>query len=385
MTILHKIYVLLFLTLLLMPGAFAFAEDKLDSNKERLEKIEKQIEETIKGLKGKQTESGALSQDLGRLDVEVRRIERLEKKSNRQLAEISDKLDDKRRSLKSLMAQMKATEEQVRHRLVVLYKSGEVGLIKALLSESESPRDITEKYAFLSRMVRHDRELLSSYRQSSIEHSTAVDELETLQKKQSELVVRRRKEQNTLKRARKSKKVLLATVKQDAQLLEKMLKELRAKAARLNDLVKKLETEQTQSYSADLKGLLPYKGRLTWPVNGKLRTGFGKSRHGDLGTLIESHGFDIEADVGSPVSAVAGGKIIFAKSLRGYGRLMIVDHGNKYYTLYAHVAKFTRKVGDFISAGDVVAYSGFEGRDAVYFEVRQGGKPLDPGHWLKKR
>lgn len=280
---------------------------------------------------------------------------------------------------------MKTIEGQVRKRLVVLYKSGEVGLLRALLSESESPRDITEKYAFLSRMVRHDRELLSDYRQRSREYSSAVDELEGLRKKQSALVERRRKEQDTLHRARKSKKVLLATVKQDTQLLEKMLKELRAKATRLNDLVKKLETEQAQPDPKDFAGLLPYKGRLLWPVKGKLRTGFGTSRHGELGTLIESHGFDIEVEPGSPVTAVADGKVIFAKSLRGYGRLMIVDHGQKYYTLYAHVAKFLKQIGDVLAAGEVIASSGFEGRDAVYFEVRQGGKPLDPAEWLSKR
>lgn len=368
-----------------LPVLSASAEQELGSNKETLEKIEKQIEETIKGLKGKQAESGELSHDLDRLAAEVRRIERLERKSNRQLSDLSDQLKEKRQALQGLNTQMKTIEGQVRERLVVLYKSGEVGLIKALLSESESPRDITEKYAFLSRMVRHDRELLSKYRQRSLEHSAAVDELESLREKQSTLVLRRRKEQDTLQRARKSKKVLLATVKQDAQLLEEMLKELRAKAARLNDLVKKLETEQAQLSSKDLKGLQPFKGRLPWPVKGKLRTAFGTSRHGELGTLIESHGYDIEADVGSPVSAVAEGKVIFAKSLRGYGRLMIVDHGHKYYTLYAHVAKFTKRVGDVVAAGAAIAYSGFEGRDAVYFEVRQGGKPLDPGDWLRKR
>ena len=280
---------------------------------------------------------------------------------------------------------MKSLEQQVRQRLVVLYKTGDVGLLRALLSSSETPQDITEKYAFLSRMVRHDRDLLESYRQQSLEHRNTLAELENLRTQQSEVVLRRRKEQETLNRARRSKKRLLASVQEDEQLLETMLEELRAKAARLNDLVKKLETDDTQPYTENLQGLAGQKGRLIWPVEGKLKVGFGTSRHGELGTLIESHGFDIQTAVGSPVVAVAPGNVIFAKTLRGYGRLVIVDHGLKYYTLYAHLARFNKKVGDSAAAGDIIGYSGFEGRDAVYFEVRKGGKPLDPSGWLKKR
>ncbi len=254
-----------------------------------------------------------------------------------------------------------------------------------MLSEAESPRDIAEKYAFLSRMVRHDRELLGVYRQQSEDHAAAVNELEVLREKQSAVVQRQRLEQETLQQALKSKKRVLAEVRKDARLLEKMLQDLRAKAARLNDLVKKLETEQPQPYTENLEGLVPLKGRLVWPVPGKLRVGFGTSRHGDLGTLIESHGFDIEAEVGTPVHAAANGQIIFANSLRGYGKLIIIDHGSKYYTLYAHVARFTKQVGDSAAGDEVIAYSGYEGRDAVYFEIRQGGKPLDPADWLKPR
>ena len=376
----------LLLASLMIPFSLATAaDDELDSSRDRLGQIQQQIEETLKGLRNKKSESGALAEDLERLDAETRRIERLTKSSSQQLSELSDRLEKQRQALYKLEQQRNQTEQQIRHRLVILYKTGEVGLIKALLSESESPRDIAEKYAFLSRMVRHDRELLGVYRQQSEDHRTAVSELEGLRKQQSAVVLRRNREQETLKKARSSKKVLLAEVKKDAVLLNGMLQDLRAKAARLNELVKKLETAQTQPYTENHAGLLPLKGRLLWPVPGKLRVGFGTSRHGDLGTLIESHGFDIQAEAGTPVQAAADGKVIFANSLRGYGKLLIIDHGSKYYTLYAHVARFTKQIGDVVAAAEQIAYSGYEGRDAVYFEIRQGGKPIDPTDWLKPR
>jgi len=375
----------LLIVLLILPLSKTYAADELDASRERLDKLQKQIRTTLEGLRNKQSESGALSDDLERLNAEVRRIERLERKSQQQLTELKAQLKAKRRALEEIDALGELTEQKIRGRLVVLYKTGEVGLIRALLTDSESPRDIAEKYAFLSRMVRHDRDLLNQYRVQMQEHRKALEDLELMEKKQSAVVFRRSREQETLQKARRSKKILLAEVKQDAASLEKMLQELRAKAARLNELVKKLETEGVQPYTGNLAGLPAQKGRLLWPVPGKLRVGFGTSRHGELGTLIESHGFDIEAAAGTPVNAAASGKVIFANSLRGYGNLIIVDHGSKYYTLYAHMARFTKQVGDPVAAAEVIAYSGYEGRDAVYFEIRQGGKPLDPGDWLKPR
>ena len=375
----------LLLVLLILPLSETYAADELDASRERLDKLQKQIRTTLEGLRNKQSESGALSDDLDRLNAEVRRIERLERKSQQQLTELTAQLKAKRRALEKIDALGERTEQQIRGRLVVLYKTGEVGLIRALLTDSESPRDIAEKYAFLSRMVRHDRDLLNQYRVQMQEHREVLEDLELMEKKQSAVVLRRSREQETLEKARRSKKILLAKVKQDAASLEKMLQELRAKAARLNELVKKLETEGVQPYTGNLAGLPAQKGSLLWPVPGKLRVGFGTSRHGELGTLIESHGFDIEAAAGTPVNAAASGKVIFANSLRGYGKLIIVDHGSKYYTLYAHMARFTKQVGDPVAAAEVIAYSGYEGRDAVYFEIRQGGKPLDPGDWLKPR
>jgi septal ring factor EnvC (AmiA/AmiB activator) len=77
--------------------------------------------------------------------------------------------------------------------------------------------------------------------------------------------------------------------------------------------------------------------------------------------------------------------VLYASPLKGFGNLMVIDHGDKYYTLYAHAARFTQKVGDLVGTGEVIAYSGHEGRDAVYFEIRHRGTPVDPALWLKPR
>ncbi len=374
---------LVFLQLMIAPAVAA--GDELDESRASLAKIQKQIEETLKGLRGKQAETGALTDDLNRLDREMRRLERLTERSRVKLEELAVRFKELRAALETLEKQRLATEAQVRKRLVVLYKTGEVGLVRALLSSTESPREITEKYAFLARMVRHDRNLLTTYRQQAKDHENALKDLEALRQEQAAVVARQRREQETLDGARRGKQQLLAVVQRDQELLKGVLQELKAKATRLNDLVKKLETDQPQSYTGSLDGLTPLKGRLPWPVQGDLVVGYGTSRHGTLGTLIESHGLEIAAAVGTPVKSVAAGKVLFANALRGYGNLLILDHGGKDYTLYAHLARFDKQVGDVVAGGDRIAYSGFEGRESVYFEIRHGGKPLDPSAWLKPR
>lgn len=379
-----RLFSLFFLLLLVATPCLA-AGDDLEESRATLAKIQKQIEATLKGLRDKRSETGALADDLGRLDTETRRLERLTERSRTRLEELATRLKEQRAALVALEKQQQATELQVRRRLVVLYKTGEVGLMRALLSSAESPREISEKYVFLSRMVRHDRLLLATYRQQAKDHETALGDLELLREEQALALSRQSREQEVLDGARRGKKQLLAAVQQDEQLLKSMLQDLKAKATRLNDLVKTLETSQTQSYTGSLEGLTPFKGRLPWPVPGRLLIGYGTLRDGTLGTLIESHGFEISAPVGTQIKSVAAGKVLFANSLRGYGKLLIIDHGGKDYTLYAHLARFDKQVGDLVAAGENIAYSGYEGRESIYFEVRRGGKPLDPSAWLKPR
>ena len=176
-----------------------------------------------------------------------------------------------------------------------------------------------------------------------------MNDLQQLRERQAAVAAQRRAEQAALNSAGQAKKQLLAGLRTDEAKLATALEELRAKAARLADLVKKLETAKTQPYTGKSADFSAQKGRLTWPVNGKVRIGFGTTRHPDLGTLIESNGLEIAVPPQTPVKSVWAGRVLYAGPLKGFGNLMVIDHGEKYYTLYAHAARFTRKVGDLVA------------------------------------
>ena len=127
------------------------------------------------------------------------------------------------------------------------------------------------------------------------------------------------------------------------------------------------------------------KGRLTWPVAGTLLHDFGQSRA--TGSL-KWNGVVLAAPRGREIRAIYHGRVIFADWLVGMGLLVIVDHGEGYMTLYGYNETTLKSVGDWVAPGDVIATvgdSGGQSRPGLYFEIRQGTRPLRPGSWVSKR
>jgi murein DD-endopeptidase MepM/ murein hydrolase activator NlpD len=123
------------------------------------------------------------------------------------------------------------------------------------------------------------------------------------------------------------------------------------------------------------------------PVEGRVVRPFGTSKHPEFGTVTFNSGLDIEARSGSPVRAVARGKVEYASTLPGYGNCIILNHGGGYYTLYAHASRVLAKQGEIIEAGRVIAETGVgEAGEAprLHFEIRRSKEALDPGAWLAK-
>ena len=126
------------------------------------------------------------------------------------------------------------------------------------------------------------------------------------------------------------------------------------------------------------------KGKLPWPVDGRLVARYGTPRGGDARTKWD--GVLIGASVGTQVRAVHGGRVVFADWLRGAGLLVILDHGNGYLSLYGHNQSLLRDAGDIVKAGDAIATVGTSGGQetaALYFAIRQQGRPSDPAQWCR--
>lgn len=165
----------------------------------------------------------------------------------------------------------------------------------------------------------------------------------------------------------------------EAELARRAVKELEQADAELTQVVRELkEAPATHGFGA-------LRGKLPQPTRGIIEVAFGKVVNPRFNTVTVQKGLDIRAATGTPVVAVADGTVVYAGSLRGYGNLLIVDHGDGYHTLMAHLSAIALELGAAVASGDVVGEVGDTGSlkgSYLYFEVRKSGQAVDPGPWL---
>jgi len=363
----------------------AVADDEThDANLQRLEEIEERLNDALRSIEQKKTTEIDLLSDLNDVDRGLRQKQERVKKSNLQLARLKKDIRIQQKELSARQKEVEELQSQVQERLVALYKSEETGTLKTLFS-ADSASQMLEDYDFLERIVIHDRELLQNYRLRLQQRQESITRLAASKKRQQKVLVGLRNDEKDLQRAKKMKNRFLAAVRRDRSALDSVVSELRKRAARLTSLVSGLESGKATAFP-DKVALFPLqKGLLPWPVKGRIKGGFGTKRHPELGTLIESHGIEIHTDPETPIKAVWHGTVAFAKRFKGYGNLLIVDHEDGYYTLYAQASRLTKKAGDKVKKGETLAVSGYDGADFIYFEIRQGRTPIDPIDWIVKR
>jgi septal ring factor EnvC (AmiA/AmiB activator) len=208
----------------------------------------------------------------------------------------------------------------------------------------------------------------------------------------------KKSEQAALSEARNQRNDLLAQIATDSSSTEQQLSQLQESENRMRGLISSLSaSEKTLSVDAEQPkqlststpntndanaDFLSLKGKLPWPVAGKLAHKFGSAR-----TEGTWDGVLIDANEGIDIKAVTRGKVVFAEWLRGYGLLVIIDHGQGYMTLYAFNQSLYKQLGDTVEAGDVIAsvgQSGGRNKAGLYFGIRSKGVPIDPIEWCRK-
>lgn len=187
-----------------------------------------------------------------------------------------------------------------------------------------------------------------------------------------------------LEAARAERGKALAELEAESRTRAQTLEQLRREQAGLEKLVRDLRRALEQ-YPVDSKAAFgKLRGKLAWPVAGKLVATFGSARAG----AIKWDGVMIAAGRGAPVHSVASSRVAYADWLPGLGLLVIVDHGDHYLSLYGHNDQLYKAVGERVAPGDTIAAAGDSGgrsRTELYFEIRRNGKPIDPGPWFRAR
>ena len=310
-------------------------------------------------------------------DLAVAEMNAATRAGEKALADNQAKLAQLRQRREQLDLRRAVQAQRVARHMAVAHRFTDLEFIKLLVGQ-ESMEE-AERMTVYHRFVTEGRiQAVQEFQRLAVAIERNVEELE--QRRQTEqaqlqTVAAKREQLESQRQARKS---LIASLDKEFADQENRRRRLLDDRQRLRKLMEQIRRRE----QAGSGNFASHKGRLPWPLRGDLIGRFGQSQ-ADSG--MKRQGLLLRAAVGSPVVAVHGGRVVFADWLRGFGLLLILDHGGGYMTLYGHADQLTKKLDDAVEAGEVVAHAGQSGGLAaggLYFELRAKGEPQDPLPWL---
>ncbi|MEN2397748.1 murein hydrolase activator EnvC family protein [Pseudomonas halotolerans] len=423
-----RVLIALALTCLLQP-AFAderaLTQQQLDATRQDIAELKKLLGKLQEEKSGVQKDLRGTETEMGKLEKQVDALQQELKKSESEL----QRLDGEKKKLQSARTeQQKLIAIQAR----AAYQNGRQEYLKLLLNQ-QNPEKFARTLTYYDYLSQARLEQLKSFNETLRQLANVEKEIEL---QQAQLLVQKSSldtQREELEKVRKERQIALAKLNEDVKARDSKLKAREQDQAQLAKVLKTIEEtlarQAREAEEARQKALIAQqeaekkrlreaqadagdaprkparsspgplvstggetfggafasaRGKLPWPVNGRLLARFGQTRGDDTRTKWD--GVMISATAGSQVHAVHGGRVVFADWLRGAGLLVILDHGNGYLSLYGHNQSLLKAAGDVVKAGEsisTVGNSGGQDTPALYFAIRQQGRPSDPTQWCR--
>ncbi|MBS2021400.1 MAG: M23 family metallopeptidase, partial [Deltaproteobacteria bacterium] len=282
-------------------------------------------------------------------------------------------------------AEVDTASEALGPRLTARYRMGREGYVRFLLG-SRSISDVLRRKRLYSALLERDFDALGELRFKATGAHAARDDLAKARDELMQSVQVEGERRSSLESRSSLQKRMLASVQREKSVHDQAVRELEQAARELSSKLKDLPP--TAAPIGPETPLRKDKGKLLFPCEGgHIEVRFGRVVDPRFGTVTLQHGIDIRAAEGARVFAPHAGKVVHSGWFRGYGNLVILDHGDNMVSLYAHLGTLERTVGDEVRTGDVLGTVGDTGSlkgNYLYFELRDGQKPLDPEKWLSR-
>ncbi len=358
---------------------------------------ERSPEEIEARLDDLRQEIGAIQQrldrNLGERDQHLESLadaERRVSSTRRTVRSTATALDQTRDAIEELEQRRAELEDQagehaqsLARQLAVAYRHGSDSRLKMLLNQDD-PRRLSRQLAYHGYLTRARLQVMDQLNESLEALAQTGRDLDSQHRHQSQLLERQEAELVDLEQAQAEREAALARLEGRIRDDRERIDALEEDAAELSRLLEELATALAD-VPPDFE-VVPFselRGELPVPVEGPVVRSFGDRRGGDM----QWSGWLIRADAGEPVRAIAHGRVAYADWLRGYGLILIIDHGDGFMSLYAHNESLLRDVGDWVNPGETIATVGNSGgtsEPGIYFELRQEGRPLDPVGWVDR-
>lgn len=370
--------------------------------KEDLQGIRKQIRDKKTLLSKNRKIEKKVSGELERIEKSLKEKEGALKSLGKELAGVEAALGKTGKEIELATQEAERKRQQIRRRLTALYKAGEMGSARMFFA-SESFPQMLENQRYMQAILQGDRRLFKEY-SARIEHLKGLKGvLEKDVDRKERLLAGIAAKKQEIEDEKANKAAYLSNVREASKSHQASIRELQANARRLQSMIERLEASQRKGYTAKTdrkrilgeheplppvadKGFASQRGRLAIPVRGEIIERFGRHKHPEYNSYTVSNGLSINAPLGTDIRSVFDGQVIFADYFKGYGNMVIVDHGGGYFSLYGHASRIGRKVGSQVSRNEVIASVGDADSSRgpmLYFELRYQGKPIDPSPWFR--
>jgi septal ring factor EnvC (AmiA/AmiB activator) len=364
-----------------------YAED-FEEKSAQLDTVRIQIEDVKTSMEKARHETDTLQTELkknetyaGSIALNIREIEKqLQQRNTRQNKLTYNKLLHE----EALADQKQALSQQIRS----AYMVGKNDYMKLLLNQ-EDPARVGRALAY------YDYHNQARARQINTVNTEieAIIQLENNIRRENDALLKLKENQlaktREIAQSRSERENILAKLLNELEKQGLELEALQQQEQETKNLLEKLIEEQSRedhgsvAFFADIPPFNSLKGKLDWPIKGKLLTRFGSRKQGGK---LKWQGVVINAETGVDVQAISGGQVVFADWFRNLGLLIIIDHGDGYMSLYGYNQSLLKKTGDWVLPGEIIALAGDSGgqlRSGVYFEIRNNGSPVNPAKWCR--
>ena len=363
------------------PAAAPHPEADARKAEEQLQAVKSEIERVTREVSESQVERDRLTRELRGAELSVG-------KARDNLADVRRQRAEGAARRAALDAERRAREQEVDHNRAALagqlraaYLIGRQEPLKLLLNQ-EDPALAGRMFVYYSYFGRARAGQIHLIEEDVRRLAELDTELAAEDERLAELEKQQRAQLLDLEQAREKRSVVLANLEVQSRGRVQNLERLRSQQAGLEKLVRELRAAMERFPVEGNDAFTRLRGKLAWPVSGRLVARFGESRAGG----VQWDGVLVATERGAPVKTVCAGRVIYADWLPGLGLLTIVDHGDGYLSLYGHNERLYKAAGERVEAGDTIAAAGDSGgspRPELYFEIRKAGRPVDPRPWFK--
>ena len=352
----------------------------IESNNSQIQQIEKDLLEQQGELLGVDSKEKGILGEIERLEREVVIHKRSVNELSSRIKEISCEIKSGQKRVQRLNESSSAAKTYLKKRLVAFYKFGRPGYVW-LLANSDTLQEFQKTIKYMKTIMAQDRQVLDSLDRQMRQGESELSRLKENVAKVAELKKVKNSRMALLGKYIEKKVFLLMKTHREKEFYAKAVKELKEATRALSETMMHLETRKKKSMAPE--SFAKMKGKLPLPLKGKI---LRDVKQFGFNPFMHRRGVYITGSPGEAVRSVFPGRIDYSGWFKGYGQLLIIDHGHHYFTVFAHLEEIAKKKGEAVSGGEVIGVVGDPGWQVgpgVYFEIRKGGNHLDSKRWLQ--